>query len=154
MNISRRTFGMLTAGAAAAGLLSAPGLSRAAAKVKLRYGTAFPASHPGVIRITEAAKAIATRSEGAMELQVYPNSQLGGEADMFTQVRGGALELLAGELAGGDRVEALDAGRHFAIGNAAHLERVQLAELGDLLEGQRGVLDQPDRSGLGHQRGL
>ena len=95
MNISRRTFGMLTAGAAAAGLLSAPGLSRAAAKVKLRYGTAFPASHPGVVRITEAAKAIATRSEGAVELQVYPNSQLGGEADMFTQVRGGALDLMS-----------------------------------------------------------
>jgi hypothetical protein len=28
---------------------------------------------------------------------------------------------------------------------------VQAAEIGDLLEGKRGVLDQPDGSGLGHQ---
>ncbi len=94
MNISRRTFGALTVGAAA-GLLCAPGLSRAAAKIRLRYGTAFPAGHPGVIRITEAAKAIGTRSDGLIDLQVYPNSQLGGESDMFTQVRGGALDLMS-----------------------------------------------------------
>lgn len=73
---------------------------------------------------------------------------------MVARVLGGALKLLAGELAGGDRVEALDAGGNFAVRDAAHLERVQLAELGDLLERQRGVLDQPDRGGLGHQRGL
>ncbi|AYD04328.1 TRAP transporter substrate-binding protein [Neorhizobium sp. NCHU2750] len=94
MKISRRTFGGLALGATA-GLLAAPGLSSAAPKVRLRYGTAFPSSHPGVVRITEAAKAIAERSNGAVDLQVYPNSQLGGEADMFTQVRGGALDLMS-----------------------------------------------------------
>lgn len=92
--ISRRTFGALTLGAVASALAS-PSLSLAAPKIRLRYGTAFPASHPGVIRIIEASKAIATRSDGAIDLQVYPSSQLGGESDMFTQVRGGALDLMS-----------------------------------------------------------
>ena len=39
----------------------------------------------------------------------------------------------------------------FAVGDRLHLERVELAEIGDLLEGQRGVLDQPDGGRLGHQ---
>ncbi|PYE44911.1 tripartite ATP-independent transporter DctP family solute receptor [Rhizobium sp. PP-F2F-G20b] len=94
MNITRRTFGTFAAGAAA-GLIAAPGILRAATKVKLRYGTAFPPTHPGVTRIVEASKAIAARSEGAIDLQVYPGSQLGGESDMFAQVRGGALDLMS-----------------------------------------------------------
>ena len=43
-------------------------------------------------------------------------------------------DLLAGELAGGDRVVALDAGGDLAVGDAFDLERMQLAELGDLVE--------------------
>ena len=38
-----------------------------------------------------------------------------------------------------------------AVGDRLHLERVQPAEVGDLLEGQRGVVDQPDGGRLGHQ---
>ena len=62
-------------------------------------------------------------------------------------------DLLAGELAGGDRVHALDAVGDVAVGDALHFEHVQAAELGDLLEGERGVVDQPDGGRLGHQRG-
>ena len=61
-------------------------------------------------------------------------------------------DFLARELAGRDRIVALDAGRHFAVGDPFDLERVQFAELGDLIEGQRGVLDQPDGGRLRHQR--
>ena len=64
----------------------------------------------------------------------------------------GLLDLLAGQLAGQDRVETLDALRGVAVGNRLHLERVQLAEIGDLVEGQASVLDQPDGGRLGHQR--
>ncbi|PSC04181.1 ABC transporter substrate-binding protein [Alsobacter soli] len=65
------------------------------AKYKLRYGTAFPADHPGVARIQEAAKAIATETNGTVDLQVYPNSQLGSEPDMFSQTRSGALDFMS-----------------------------------------------------------
>ena len=61
-------------------------------------------------------------------------------------------DLLAGELAGRDRVVALDAGRHLAVGDAFDLERMQFAEFRDLVEGQGGVFDQPDGGRLRHQR--
>ena len=66
----------------------------------------------------------------------------------------GLLDLLAGQLARADRIEALDAGGDFAVGDALHLERVQLTEIGDLVEGERGILHQPDSGRLGHQRGI
>ena len=47
----------------------------------------------------------------------------------------------------------LDALRGFAVcGDRLHLERMQAAELRDLLEGKRRVVKQPDRRRLGHQR--
>jgi hypothetical protein len=65
------------------------------------------------------------------------------------------VELVARELVGGDRVEALDALRHFAVGDALHLERVKFAEVGDLIEGQRRIFDQPHGGRFGHQgRGI
>ena len=70
-----------------------------------------------------------------------------GELEVMIWVLGGALQLLAGELPGGDGVEALDAGGDFAIGDAADFERMQLTEFGDLLEGQGGCLLYTSRSG-------
>src|SRR5262249_26602189 len=64
-------------------------------KYKLRYGTAFPASHPGVVRIIEAADAIKKQTNGLVDLQVYPNSQLGSEPDMFSHTRSGALDFMS-----------------------------------------------------------
>ena len=94
MQISRRTF---VAAALATSALAVP-LGSATAqtpKYRLRYGTAFPASHPGVVRIVEAAEAIKKQSGGLVNLQVYPNSQLGSEPDMFSQTRSGALDFMS-----------------------------------------------------------
>ena len=52
-SMSRRRFvGSALAGASALAFGSAQAQS---AKYRLRYGTAFPATHPGVIRIIEAS---------------------------------------------------------------------------------------------------
>jgi hypothetical protein len=64
----------------------------------------------------------------------------------------GCRDLFAGQLAGLQRVEALDALRSFAIGDGFHLEGMQRAELGDLIEGECGVVDQPDGGRFGHQK--
>ena len=61
-------------------------------------------------------------------------------------------DLLAAELAGRNRIITLDAGRDLAVGDAFDLQRMEFAELGDLVEGQRRVLDQPYSGGLRHQR--
>ena len=92
--IGRRGF---TSGVAATGLAaSAIRPARAqGAKTRLRYGTAFPTDHPGAKRIAEAATAIAADTNGQVDLQVYPNSQLGSEPDMFSQTRSGALDFMS-----------------------------------------------------------
>jgi hypothetical protein len=41
------------------------------AKYRLRYATSFPADHPGVTRIQEAAAAIAKDTSGLVDLQVF-----------------------------------------------------------------------------------
>ena len=94
MQFSRRTFlgAALATGAAALPFQRA---SAQSAKYRLRYGTAFPASHPGVLRIIEASEAIKKQTNGLVDLQVYPNSQLGSESDMFTQTRSGALDFMS-----------------------------------------------------------
>jgi len=60
-----------------------------------------------------------------------------------------ALDLLRRRLAVRHRIEALHLVRHFAVCDGLDLERMQLAEIGDLLKGQRGVLDQPYGGCLG-----
>jgi tripartite ATP-independent transporter DctP family solute receptor len=91
LTISRRGF---ATGAAIAGLGIRPSAAQSA-KFRLRYGTAFPADHPAVTRIQEASKAIAQETGGQVDLQVYPNSQLGSEPDMFSQARSGALDFMS-----------------------------------------------------------
>ena len=77
-----------------------------------------------------------------------------GQLQAVVRVLLGLLDLLAGQLARVIGSEPLDAGRDFAVGDALHLERVKLAEVGDLLERQRCVLDEPDGCRLRHQRSL
>jgi tripartite ATP-independent transporter DctP family solute receptor len=95
--IGRRGFG---AAMAAAGCMAWAGTTARlaaadSAKYRLRYGTAFPADHPGVKRIQEASAAIAKDTGGQVDLQIYPNSQLGSEPDMFSQTRSGALDFMS-----------------------------------------------------------
>ena len=95
MPFTRRTF--CAAGGGAALAFAAPFVPAMAqtAKYRLRYGTAFPADHPGVVRIVEAAEAIKKETNGQVDLQVFPSSQLGSEPDMFTQTRDGALDFMS-----------------------------------------------------------
>jgi TRAP-type C4-dicarboxylate transport system substrate-binding protein len=48
-----------------------------------------------VLRIIEASEAIKKQTNGLVDLQVYPNSQLGSEPDMFAQTRSGALDFMS-----------------------------------------------------------
>ena len=87
--ISRRT---ILAGAAIA---SASVLSRraGAAEFDLKYGNDLPAGHPINKRAAEACDAIRAATNGRVNIQIFPNSQLGGSTDMLSQVRSGALDI-------------------------------------------------------------
>ena len=92
INPTRRQFGTCFA---ATGLATAFPAVFAQSEIKLKYGTAFPADHPGTLRIKEAAEAIRKDTGGKVDLQVYPTSQLGSEPDMISQTRAGAIDFMS-----------------------------------------------------------
>ena len=63
-----------------------------------------------------------------------------------------AVELFLGQLAVADRVTPSQLGRGGIIGDGLDFENVQAAEGGDLVEGQRRIVDQPGGGGVLHQR--
>ncbi|MDM0112822.1 TRAP transporter substrate-binding protein [Variovorax sp. J22R133] len=90
---TRRQFATTLAAAGAA--VTLPRFAFAEGEIKLKYGTAFPADHPGTLRIKEAAEAIRKDTGGKVDLQVYPTSQLGSEPDMISQTRAGAIDIMS-----------------------------------------------------------
>jgi len=91
--MSRRAFVRNTA-MVAAGLT---GLERSAhaAEFTLKLGNDLPVTHPMNVRLQEAVAKILEESKGRLEVRVFPNNQLGGDTDMLSQVRSGAIEVLS-----------------------------------------------------------
>src|SRR6266852_7215763 len=74
------------------------------------------------------------------------------ELEAIARVLLAFFDLVAGQLPGRDRVHALDALGGVAVSDGANLERVHLGEIRHLIEGQRGIVDQPHGRRLWHQR--
>lgn len=87
---SRRHFAAL--GAASAIATSLPLRHARAAEFSFKLGTNVPDSHPLNVYVRKAAEEIAQATDGRFELKVFANNQLGGDSDMFSQLRAGALE--------------------------------------------------------------
>src|SRR3954452_13333918 len=90
--ISRRRFA--TAALAGGAVLGAPLPLRwaRAAEFVYKWGTNVPESHPLNVFGHQASEAILKEANGRFELRLFPNNQLGADADMFSQLRSGALE--------------------------------------------------------------
>jgi tripartite ATP-independent transporter DctP family solute receptor len=88
--LSRRSFtamaGLATVGAAV------PLRYAKAAEFSFKLGTNVPESHPLNVYARKAAEEITQQTDGKFELKIFANNQLGGDADMFSQLRSGALE--------------------------------------------------------------
>lgn len=83
----------LMGAAAGLSLLAMPAVqTKAAKKYIYKYGNNLPLSHPLNIRSHEAAERIKQKSNGELEIRIFPNNQLGGDTDMLSQVRSGALD--------------------------------------------------------------
>ena len=93
MSFSRRTLLKASAASAVFGGISAPHIARAqAAEFSYKFANNLPEQHPFVARAREMAAAIKTETNGRFDLQVFPNSQLGSDTDMLSQVRSGGIE--------------------------------------------------------------
>jgi TRAP-type transport system periplasmic protein len=85
----RRTVLGVLAGAPLCGAL--PARARAA-EFSFKLAHPLAESHPTHLRLQEAASQIARDTDGRVQLRLFPNNQLGGEADLLSQVRSGGVE--------------------------------------------------------------
>ncbi len=91
--ISRKQF--ITGAAAAVGLGAlAPLRARAARPVTMKLGLDLAADHPTTVSSIAAGKQIESQTQGRIKLQVFPNSELGNDTNMLSELRSGAMHMM------------------------------------------------------------
>src|SRR6201991_1713395 len=93
MAISRRKLVATASGVWATSVLTRRAM--AAAEFEFKLGVNTPDTHPLTLRLIEAANAIGAQSSERLNVTVFPNSQLGGDPEMLSQLRASGIELLA-----------------------------------------------------------
>jgi TRAP-type transport system periplasmic protein len=88
--VTRRS--ALLAGAAAGATVAVPWVTRAAPEFSLKYTNNVPVTHPLNVRAKEAMDRIKAQTNGRVEIEIFPNNQLGSDTDMLSQLRSGAIE--------------------------------------------------------------
>jgi len=91
MKLTRRRFVAASAAMAAAAIL--PGRARAA-DFEYKMGHSSPESHPFHKRLLEVSDRISKETAGRMKLSIFPASQLGGDNDLLSQARSGAVDFV------------------------------------------------------------
>ncbi len=90
--ITRRS---LALSAAALPLFSIRTRPADAAEFTYKFANNTPATHPENVRGQQAADRILKASGGRLQIRLFPNSQLGSDTDMLSQLRSGAIELFS-----------------------------------------------------------
>lgn len=93
-NLSRRRLLVGAGTAAAVPMLTILHARGETPQFKYKLANDNPMTHPVTIRMQQAAERIKKESNGRMEVAVFPNNQLGGDTDMLSQLRTGALEMM------------------------------------------------------------
>ena len=88
-NLPRRH---LLAGAVALPLVAIRTCPAHAAEFTYKFANNLPATHPLNVRGLEAAARIKQATDGRVEVNVFPNNQLGSDTDVLSQLRSGAVE--------------------------------------------------------------
>jgi tripartite ATP-independent transporter DctP family solute receptor len=91
MTVPRRRFVAAASAFASIAFLRRPA---EAAEFALKYASAQQSDNPVTLAMNAAAEKIKTESGGRVQLSVFPNSILGGDAAMLTQLRSGAINFL------------------------------------------------------------
>jgi tripartite ATP-independent transporter DctP family solute receptor len=132
--VSRRQF---AAGAATAAAFSSISIikSRAAAKFNYKYGNDQTDISPVTRRSEEMWQTIERETNGALHVDTFPNSVLGGDSQMITQLRTGALQFLTepGAILQAVVPEAAIDGVAFAFKDSATAFRAMDGDLGQFV---------------------
>jgi TRAP-type transport system periplasmic protein len=93
MSFSRRTVLKASAASAAFVGVGAPFVARAqTAEFTYKFANNLPDTHPINVRAREMAAAIKTETQGRVDVQIFPNNQLGADTDVLSQLRSGGVE--------------------------------------------------------------
>jgi tripartite ATP-independent transporter DctP family solute receptor len=92
MTLSRRS---LALGAAALPLVAIRTRPANAAEFTYKMANNTPATHPLTLQMQAAADRVLKATGGRVEIRVFPNSQLGSDTDMLSQLRSGAIEFFS-----------------------------------------------------------
>jgi tripartite ATP-independent transporter DctP family solute receptor len=122
----------------AASAVALPSWAIGAPQFRYKLGHSTPADHPFHKRLVEAASAVLEQTGGRLNIQVFPASQLGGDNDLLSQVRSGAVEFFPAPgliLASVLPVTAID-GMGFAFANYDKVWEAMDGDLGVYVRGQ------------------
>ena len=93
MGFSRRALLKVSAASAVIGSVGAPFVARAQqAEFTYKFANNLPDSHPLNTRAKEMSAAIKTETNGRVDIQIFPNNQLGADTDVLSQLRSGGVE--------------------------------------------------------------
>jgi tripartite ATP-independent transporter DctP family solute receptor len=93
MTITRRQI-LKSATALAAGVAIRP-VAAASKTTVIKIGLDLEPSHPTVANLNAAAAKLKDATSGAVTLRVFPSSQLGDDTHMLTNLRSGAMQMMA-----------------------------------------------------------
>ncbi len=91
MTLTRKQF---LSGAATAGAFAIHP-ARAARRSVIRFGLDLTTDHPTTVNINAAAKKLKDATNGEIDVQVFPSSQLGDDTHMLSNLRSGAMQMMA-----------------------------------------------------------
>jgi tripartite ATP-independent transporter DctP family solute receptor len=91
MPLSRRSFALGTTVFASIGIIT----PARAADFNIKFGSDLPQEHPVNVRSVEAFARISKATNGRVAAKVFPASVLGSDPSMISQLRSGAIEMLA-----------------------------------------------------------
>lgn len=120
-----RTAALLLAALTAAAALACPAALRAQ-EIKARLGTSLPDSHPQTLGARKFAELVAQKSQGRIQIAVFPSGQLGSDQQMQGALRGGTQEFTVpstATLANLDKAFGI-IGMPFAFGSEAQADAV------------------------------
>jgi tripartite ATP-independent transporter DctP family solute receptor len=136
MKLTRRSFA-----AGAAGTVATFGILRhARGATSYKMASNLPSGHPMLVRIQAAIDMIKADTNGELEIKIFPNSQLGGDLEVLTQLRSGAVQFypLAGaQLSTLVPIASLN-GVGFAFSNIGDIWKAMDGEVGGLIKSALG----------------
>ena len=140
MTVNRRT--VIRSSAAVAAALALPMRSAFAQKAEFtyKYANNLPDTHPLNLRAREMSEAIRKDTNGRVDLQVFPNNQLGSDTDVLSQLRSGGVEFftLSGLILSTLVPAASISGIGFAFKDYDAVWKAMDGDLGAYLRGQIG----------------